>query len=66
MAIREYHCNSCDHIHEIIEPIDELDSIRYCIWCGKVLTRVEISKSTFSLKSGGVGWFKDGYSKKTQ
>jgi putative FmdB family regulatory protein len=62
MAIYEYECEKCHHQFETItkKPTNKIEK---CPKCGDASKRL-ISKSSFRLKDGGVGWADKGYSNK--
>lgn len=62
MPCREYKCPKCLKIFERYEKISVMEDPMDCTICC-VPTKRMISKSTFILLPGGVGWAKNGYSR---
>lgn len=62
MAIYEYECITCHHRFENLTK-KPTNKPKKCPKCGDVSEKV-ISKSSFRLKEGGVGWADKGYSNK--
>lgn len=62
MPTYEYICEACEHAWEeeqrMVDP-----ALTTCPECKKESAKRQISKSSFVLAGGGVGWFKEGYSK---
>lgn len=63
MPMYEFFCKKCDIILERYLPINPKTKFVPCWKCGGQAKKI-ISNSTFILKSTGVGWYADGYSKK--
>lgn len=61
MPVYEYSCEKCDTTHAIMKPIAQAGADEYCALCKNKMKKL-ISKSSFHLKGGGVGWEKDSYS----
>ena len=62
MPIYEYLCASCGYQFEEVQKFNE-PSLEECPDCGKNTARRQVSISAFHLKGGG--WYKDGYSGKS-
>ena len=62
MPIYEYLCVSCGYQFEEVQKFNE-PSLEECPDCGRNSARRQVSMSAFHLKGGG--WYKDGYSGKT-
>ena len=62
MPIYEYLCASCGYQFEEVQKFNE-PPLEECPDCGKKSARRQISMSAFHLKGGG--WYKDGYSGKS-
>ena len=62
MPIYEYLCASCGNQFEEVQKFNE-PPFEECPDCGKNSARRQVSMSAFHLK--GVGWYKDGYSGKS-
>ena len=62
MPIYEYLCATCGYQFEEVQKFNE-PPLEECPYCGKKSARRQISMSAFHLKGGG--WYKDGYSGKT-
>ena len=62
MPIYEYLCASCGYQFEEVQKFNE-PPLDECPDCGNNSARRQVSISTFHLKGGG--WFKDGYSGKS-
>ena len=62
MPIYEYLCASCEYQFEEVQKFNE-PPLEECPNCGKNSARRQVSMSTFHLKGGG--WYKDGYSGKS-
>ena len=62
MPIYEYLCASCGYQFEEVQKFNE-PPFEECPDCGKNSARRQVSMSTFHLKGGG--WYKDGYSGKS-
>ena len=62
MPIYEYHCESCGFQFEEVQKFSD-SPLEECPDCGKNSARRQVSKSAFHLKGGG--WYKDGYSVKS-
>ena len=62
MPIYEYLCASCGYQFEEVQKFNE-PSLEECPDCGKNSERRQVSMSAFHLKGGG--WYKDGYSGKS-
>jgi len=60
MAIYEYDCKNCHHKFEIIRRKPR--KTKTCPECGEQAEKVDISRTAFHLKDGGVGWADKGYS----
>ena len=59
MPIYEYLCASCGYQFEEVQKFNE-PPFEECPDCGKNSARRQVSMSAFHLKGGG--WYKDGYS----
>ena len=62
MPIYEYLCASCGYQFEEVQKFNE-PPLEECPDCGKNSARRQVSMSAFHLKGGG--WYKDGYSGKS-
>ena len=62
MPIYEYLCASCGCQFEEVQKFNE-PPLEECPNCGKNSARRQVSMSSFHLKGGG--WYKDGYSGKS-
>ena len=62
MPIYEYLCASCGYQFEEVQKFNE-PPLEECPDCGKKSVRRQVSMSAFHLKGGG--WYKDGYSGKS-
>ena len=62
MPIYEYLCASCGYQFEEVQKFNE-PPLEECPNCGKNSARRQVSMSAFHLKGGG--WYKDGYSGKS-
>ena len=62
MPIYEYLCASCGYQFEEVQKFNE-PPLEECPDCGKYSARRQVSMSAFHLKGGG--WYKDGYSGKS-
>ena len=62
MPIYEYLCASCGYQFEEVQKFNE-QPLEECPDCGKNSARRQVSMSAFHLKGGG--WYKDGYSGKS-
>ena len=62
MPIYEYLCASCGYQFEEVQKFNE-PPFEECPDCGKNSARRQVSMSSFHLKGGG--WYKDGYSGKS-
>ena len=62
MPIYEYLCASCGYQFEEVQKFNE-PSLEECPDCGRNSARRQVSMSAFHLKGGG--WYKDGYSGKS-
>jgi len=62
MPIYEYLCASCGYQFEEVQKFNE-PLLEECPDCGKNSARRQVSMSAFHLKGGG--WYKDGYSGKS-
>ena len=62
MPIYEYLCASCGYQFEEVQKFND-PSLEECPDCGKNSARRQVSISAFHLKGGG--WYKDGYSGKS-
>ena len=62
MPIYEYLCASCGYQFEEVQKFNEAP-LEDCPDCGKNSARRQVSMSAFHLKGGG--WYKDGYSGKS-
>ena len=62
MPIYEYLCASCGYQFEEVQKFNE-PPLEDCPDCGKKSVRRQVSMSAFHLKGGG--WYKDGYSGKS-
>ena len=62
MPIYEYLCASCGYQFEEVQKFNE-SPLEECPDCGKNSARRQVSMSAFHLKGGG--WYKDGYSGKS-
>ena len=62
MPIYEYLCVSCGYQFEEVQKFND-PSLEECPDCGKNSARRQVSISAFHLKGGG--WYKDGYSGKS-
>ena len=62
MPIYEYLCASCGYQFEEVQKFNDLP-LEECADCGKNSARLQVSMSSFHLKGGG--WYKDGYSVKS-
>ena len=62
MPIYEYLCASCGYQFEEVQKFNE-PQLEECPDCGKNSARRQVSMSAFHLK--GEGWYKDGYSGKS-
>ena len=62
MPIYEYLCASCGFQFEEVQKFNE-PPLEECTDCGKNSARRQVSMSAFHLKGGG--WYKDGYSGKS-
>ena len=62
MPIYEYLCASCGNQFEEVQKFNE-PPLEECPDCGKKSARRQVSMSAFHLKGGG--WYKDGYSGKS-
>ena len=62
MQIYEYLCASCGYQFEEVQKFND-PSLEECPDCGKYSARRQVSISAFHLKGGG--WYKDGYSGKS-
>ena len=62
MPIYEYLCASCGYKFEEVQKFNE-PPLDECPDCGKNRARRQVSMSAFHLKGGG--WYKDGYSCKS-
>ena len=62
MPIYEYLCASCGYQFEEVQKFNE-SPLEECPDCGKKSARRQVSVSAFHLKGGG--WYKDGYSGKS-
>jgi len=63
MPIYEYLCASCGYQFEEVQKFNE-PPLEECPDCGKNSARRQVSMSAFHLKGGG--WYKDGYSGKSE
>jgi len=62
MPIYVQKCKDCKHQFDILVPLREADTPQSCKKCGAATVRV-IARTSFVLKGGG--WYKDGYSGKS-
>ena len=62
MPIYEYLCTSCGYQFEEVQKFND-PPLEECPDCGKNSARRQVSMSAFHLKGGG--WYKDGYSGKS-
>ena len=62
MPIYEYLCASCEYQFEEVQKFNE-PPLEECPDCGEKSARRQVSMSAFHLKGGG--WYKDGYSGKS-
>ena len=62
MPIYEYLCASCGYQFEEVQKFND-PLLERCSDCGKKSARRQVSMSAFHLKGGG--WYKDGYSGKS-
>ena len=62
MPIYEYLCASCGYQFEEVQKFNE-PTLEECPDCGRNSARRQVSMSAFHLKGGG--WYKDGYSGKS-
>ena len=62
MPIYEYLCASCGFQFEEVQKFND-PPLEECINCGKKSASRQVSMSAFHLKGGG--WYKDGYSGKS-
>ena len=62
MPIYEYLCARCGYQFEEVQKFNA-PSLEECPDCGKNSARLQVSISAFHLKGGG--WYKDGYSGKS-
>jgi len=62
MPIYEYLCASCEYQFEEVQKFNE-PPLEECPDCGEKSARRQVSVSAFHLKGGG--WYKDGYSGKS-
>ena len=62
MPIYEYLCASCEYQFEEVQKFNE-PPLEECPDCGQNSSRRQVSMSAFHLK--GEGWYKDGYSGKS-
>lgn len=58
MPIYEYQCGKCEEECEKLQKYTEPAPL--C--CGAPMSKI-VSQGSFILTKGGVGWFKDGYTK---
>ena len=63
MPIYEFKCDKCKIVYECMAVFVREEWEKPCPKCGKMNDKI-ISKPTAILKDGGVGWSKDGYSRK--
>lgn len=63
MPVYDMYCNKCNKTEEIILKLDDYNKNIPCPTCGEIMTRCIGNKGGFILKGGG--WFKDGYSDKS-
>ena len=61
VPIYEYKCESCGNIAELMESIQDADTVKTCPICGAEAKRI-ISNSSFQLK--GAGWYATDYKNK--
>lgn len=63
MPIYKFECLNCAKKVQKILLFSEIEKYlkMECSHCNKPSLKLEVSRSTFSLKGGG--WYKDGYSK---
>lgn len=71
MPVYEYVCENCNNIksimHSSIPKTVEEQMVEFCSACTTINTfKKIISKSSFHLSRGGVGWAKDGYDRSSQ
>ena len=59
MAIYEYKCKHCNHVHEEIRPMSESDEDSKCEKCGKKSERI-ISPAAVIVSEGSKFFTKDG------
>ena len=63
MPLYSYHCEQCDEVYENMRSISQRNIKLVCPVCRESCSRI-LDLSAFQLKGGG--WYKDGYSSKTQ
>lgn len=62
MPIYEYACPKCgEKVEEVCKVSERMNRLE-CPKCGACMI-LEVSKTSFTLKDGGVGWAKDNYSR---
>jgi len=60
MPIYEYKCESCGHVLDALQKIDE-EPLKYCPSCSEASLRKLISAPSFRLK--GSGWYETDFKK---
>ncbi len=63
MPIYEYQCDSCEHVFDVLQKINE-DPLTYCPECGAPKLRKLLSAPNFRLKGGG--WYETDFKKGKQ